>query len=64
MIPWNGYKRISQRMLPNYPVGCGVTSCVYNKSGVCDNTTINNANGDAVCHKWNKRKLLESLKKL
>jgi hypothetical protein len=55
----NGYSRFQKHHLPRKPVRCPILSCVYNEQGMCDDCFINKGNGDATCHKWTNKRVLE-----
>ena len=36
-------------------------TCVYSADGICDNPKLNKGNGDARCHRFGNKQLLEIL---
>lgn len=54
--------RYQKSDIPDWAIDCPVRNCVYNNWwGECDNPRTNNGNGDAKCHQWSNKKLLETL---
>lgn len=59
--PRTNYKRIPISEVPKTPCKCDELLCVYNQACECDEPQINKGNGDAVCHHWANKRLIESL---
>lgn len=56
-----GMTRLQRHHLPGTPSPCPKVGCVYNVEGVCDQPQVNKGNGDAKCHRWTNRRVLEML---
>lgn len=63
-------RHITKTDLPDALVLCPQSACVYNVSGICgeiDESNIlqgmstNHGNGDAQCHTWRPRRILDML---
>ena len=56
--------RIQKTSIPDKPMLCANTSCVYNDDYVCTDPRNNKGNTDAKCHKASNKKLLSELKEI
>lgn len=53
------FQRIPKSQLPNKPIYCDITTCVYCNDNICDDVSCNKGNSDAACYKMGNRKLME-----
>lgn len=53
--------RVQRHHLPGRETPCPRTDCVYNGADRCANPCLHKGNGDAECHRWPNRRLLEVL---
>ena len=54
-------QRVQRTDLPRTSAACPMTQCVYCKSGLCDEATINKGNSDAACHRMTNKAVLAML---
>lgn len=53
--------RVQVRDVPCTAMRCPKV-CVYAENGTCANPRLHKVNGDAVCHRWGNKKLIQFLK--